>query len=220
MYLTRRAHRGPKRIVVLISLCRHLFQVWEEWSLPVHSDRFRRSIIDTTETPSGLPRRHHTLRSWKVDGPSTLVVRAGVSGLLVVIAAVHLHLWFSGYRYIPTIGPLFMVDVITATVLAAVVVFRVNTVIAVAAASFAAGTLGANVLSLTLPDGLFQFREVGVSYSGAFAIASEAGIVVCLAVWMGTIHRRVPQKGRPDRAAHPSAEKDGDRWARTAAGAR
>jgi hypothetical protein len=112
---------------------------------------------------------------------------AGTAALLLVIGVVHLHLWLDGYRHLPTIGPLFLVAVVSSALLAVVVSVRINPVIAVAAAAFAAGTLTANILSLWLPDGLFHFKEVGVSYSGGFAIASEIGVVALLGVWA---HRR------------------------------
>jgi hypothetical protein len=110
-------------------------------------------------------------------------LRAGTFGLLLVIGVVHLHLWLAGYRNLNTIGPLFLVAVVSAVVLAIVVAARINVAIAVAAASFAAGTLTANLLSLLLPDGLFRFKEVGVSYSGGFAIASEIGVVALMGLW-------------------------------------
>jgi hypothetical protein len=110
-------------------------------------------------------------------------LRVGTAALLTVISAVHLHLWFAGYRNLNTIGPLFLVAVVTAALLAIVVLVRINTMIAAAAALFAAGTLAANVLSLLLPDGIFHFKEVGVSYSGGFAIAAELGVVAVLGTW-------------------------------------
>jgi hypothetical protein len=82
-----------------------------------------------------------------------------------------------------TIGPLFLVAVASSVLLAVVVAVRINAATAAAAAAFAAGTLTANVLSLLLPDGLFRFKEVGVSYSGGFAIAAEIGVTVLLGVW-------------------------------------
>jgi hypothetical protein len=109
--------------------------------------------------------------------------RAGTAGLLLMIGIVHLHLWLAGYRNLSTIGPLFLVAVVSAGLLAIVVAVRINGAIAVAAAAFAAGTLTANLFSLLLPDGLFRFKEVGVSYSGGFAIASEIGVVALLGVW-------------------------------------
>ena len=110
-------------------------------------------------------------------------LRVGTAALLAVISAVHLRLWFAGYRNLNTIGPLFLVAVVTAAVLAIAVLMRINMVIAATAGLFAAGTLVANVLSLLLPDGIFHFKEVGVSYSGGLAIAAEVGVVAVLGAW-------------------------------------
>ncbi len=110
-------------------------------------------------------------------------LRSAAAALLIVISVVHLHLWLAGYRHLSTIGPLFLVAVVSAALLAAAVVVRLNLGVAVATASFAAGTLAANILSLESPNGLFRFKEVGVSYSGGFAMASEVGVVVLLGVW-------------------------------------
>jgi hypothetical protein len=109
--------------------------------------------------------------------------RGSSAALLIVIGIVHLHLWLDGYRYLATIGPLFLLDVVAAAILAVVVAVRLNVVVAFAATSLAAGTLGANVLSLLLPKGLFHFKEAGVSYSGGFALASELGVVILLGTW-------------------------------------
>jgi hypothetical protein len=115
-------------------------------------------------------------------------LRVGTAALLAVISGVHLRLWLAGYRNLATIGPLFLVAVVTAALLAIVVLVRINLVIAVAAALFATGTLAANILSLLLPDGIFSFKEVGISYSGGFAIAAEVGVVTVLGAWT---HRRM-----------------------------
>jgi hypothetical protein len=130
--------------------------------------------------------------------PSYRGFRAGAAALLLVIGLVHLHLWFTGYRNLPTIGPLFLVAVVSAALLAIVVSARINPVIALAAASFAAGTLTANVLSLLLPDGLFRFKEVGVSYSGGFAIGSEIGVVMLLSIWACVRFRHAHRRMAPE----------------------
>lgn len=155
----------------------------------------RNLIVDATLdgrelSPQGsrrVSRSRHEPRT-----PSYLGFRVGTAALLLVIGVVHLHLWLAGYRNLPTIGPLFVVAVVSAALLAIVVSTRINPVIALTAASFAAGTLAANILSLLLPEGLFRFKEVGVSYSGGFAIASEIGVVVLLCVWghMRSSHAR------------------------------
>jgi hypothetical protein len=136
--------------------------------------------------------RHRRGDPWadKRSPKTDRAVRLGASALLIVISVVHLHLWLGGYRYLATIGPLFLLDVIFAALFALVVAVRLNIVVAFGAASLAAGTLGANALSLLLPKGLFQFKEVGVSYSGGFAIASEVGVVVLLGSWTYLSWRR------------------------------
>jgi hypothetical protein len=148
------------------------------------------------EPATEQPRRQTRSRETLHEAPDR-ALRAGVVVLLALIGVVHLHLWFDGYRNIPTIGPLFLVAVITAALLAIVVAVRLNAIVAFAAASFAAGTLGSNVLSLLLPNGLFHFKEVGVSYSGGLAIASEVGVVALAGVWAYGRWRRGDTQPRP-----------------------
>jgi hypothetical protein len=144
-----------------------------------------RPDIPMLDDDEPIPRhRRGDPRAPDQQAPTTdRTLRWGAAVLLIVISVVHLHLWLGGYRYLATIGPLFLLDVIFAALLAVVVAVRRSLVVAIGAASLAGGTLGANVLSLLLPKGLFRFREIGVSYSGAFAIASEVGVVVLLATW-------------------------------------
>jgi hypothetical protein len=138
-------------------------------------------VFDREPTP--LPRQGDSRPLGKRAPSANRSLRAGTAALLAVISAVHLHLWLAGYRNLNTIGPLFLVAVVTAAILAIVVLVRINEVNAAAAALFAAGTLAANILSLLLPDGIFRFKEEGVSYSGGFAIAAEIGVVALIGVW-------------------------------------
>ncbi len=142
------------------------------------------AVFDSEPTPTvrNADSRPRTKRTRSTS------LRAGAAALLAVISAVHLHLWFAGYRNLNTIGPLFLVAVVAAAVLAVVVLVRINTAIAALAVLFAAGTLTANLLSLLLPDGIIRFKEVGVSYSGGFAIAAELGVVALVGAWA---HRQV-----------------------------
>jgi len=165
-----------------------------------------RMLDDDEQVP-----RHRRGDPGACDGRTTTTDRAlriGAAVLLVVISVVHLHLWLGGYRYLATIGPLFLLDVIFSALFAVVVAVRLNVVIAFGAASLAAGTLGANLLSLLLPKGLFRFKEVGVSYSGGFAIASEVGVVVLLGIWTYLRWRRGDLGARRHRAvlSHTSGE--------------
>jgi hypothetical protein len=164
-------------------------------------------MLDDDE-PVLRPRRGNPWASDRRAFGTDRTWRWGAAVLLIVISVVHLHLWLDGYRYLATIGPLFLIDVISAALLAVVVAVRLNVVVAFGAASLAAGTLGANVLSLLLPKGLFHFKEVGVSYSGGFAIASEVGVVALLGTWTYLHWRRGDLVARRRLAApsHTSGE--------------
>ena len=128
-------------------------------------------------------RSHSPKPADRLFGSTDRLLRWGITTLLVVIGLVHLHLWQDGYRTLPTIGPLFIVAGASAGFIALFTSVQLNWMTATAAACFAAGTLAANLASLLLSNGLFDFKEVGVSYSGAIAIASEVGVVALFGIW-------------------------------------
>jgi predicted lipoprotein with Yx(FWY)xxD motif len=78
--------------------------------------------------------------------------------LLAVSASIHLDLYLTGYRSIPTIGWLFLMQVIVAFVLAATVMVTRSWLAAAASAGFALSTLAAYLLAVWI--GLFGFREI------------------------------------------------------------
>ena len=53
-------------------------------------------------------RSHRPQRSWRL-----LALRLAGAGLLIATGAMHLDLYLTGYRTIPTIGWLFLLQVIT-----------------------------------------------------------------------------------------------------------
>jgi predicted lipoprotein with Yx(FWY)xxD motif len=119
-----------------------------------------------SEKGTSLPRR-----SW-----------LGIAGaaLLVTSGAIHLDLYLTGYRTIPTIGPLFLLQIIAAFVLAVAILVTGNWLAAAAGAGFAVSTLGGYLLSLWV--GLFGFTEVrttagivaGIIDVAAFAVLAVA----------------------------------------------
>jgi hypothetical protein len=126
-------------------------------------------------------------------GAVALVLRLGSAAILVLIGYIHLHLWQEGYRQIPTDGPMFLVDALAAFVLAALLLAWARPVVGLLAAGFAAGTLGALLISLSI--GLFGFRE---SIQASFVVESivvEAIVTVALAAW--TVLVALPPVGRP-----------------------
>ncbi len=122
--------------------------------------------------------------------PATLVAVVGAV-LLACSSAIHLHLWSDGYRSIPTIGPLFLVQGIVGIALAVgVVVLRRPCALAVGAL-FALGTMGGLLLSVNV--GLFGFRD---SLRAPWAVESlvlEAAAAGALAVAAAMVAR----SGRP-----------------------
>src|SRR6202789_4465667 len=98
-------------------------------------------------------------RSWL-----QIILRVAGSGLLIATAAIHLDLYLTGYRTIPTIGWLFLLQVIAAFALGlAVLVIPGRLVIpsrlaAAAGAGFALATLGGYLLTIWI--GLVGLKEV------------------------------------------------------------
>ena len=84
--------------------------------------------------------------------------RLSGAGLLAATGAIHLDLYLTGYRTIPTIGWLFLLQVVSAFVLAAAILATKSRLVALSGALFALSTLGGYLLSLAI--GLFNFREV------------------------------------------------------------
>jgi predicted lipoprotein with Yx(FWY)xxD motif len=108
----------------------------------------------------------------------------GIAGaaLLVASGAIHLDLYLTGYRTIPTIGPLFLLQVIAAFVLAAAILVTGNWVAEAAGAGFAVSVLGGYLLSLWV--GLFGFTEVRTAagiWAGIIDVAAFATLAIAAA---------------------------------------
>jgi hypothetical protein len=89
-----------------------------------------------------------------------LALRLVAAGTAVAMGAIHLDLWYDGYRDLDTIGPLFLLNALGAGLLALsllVTPTRFLPVLATLGALFTAGTLLALIVSLT--HGLFGFQE-------------------------------------------------------------
>jgi predicted lipoprotein with Yx(FWY)xxD motif len=151
-------------------------------------------------------------------------LRLAGAGLLIASAAIHLDLYLTGYRSIPTIGPLFLLQVIVGFALSLAILAIPLTplartwepVVAAAAAGFAVATLGGYLLSVWV--GLFGFREVrttagtvaGVLEVAAFAVLALLAVLTAGADLGGE---------RPARQAGQDAEHGTSRAARLRAAA-
>ena len=104
------------------------------------------------------------------------------AALLIASGAIHLDLYLTGYNSIPTIGWLFLLQVIAAYVLAVAIPLTGYRLAYAAGAAFAAGTLGGYLLSLKA--GLFGFTEVrttagivaGIIDVAAFAVLTAGAV--------------------------------------------
>jgi predicted lipoprotein with Yx(FWY)xxD motif len=118
----------------------------------------------------------------KPSGWLQLRLRVAGAALLAASASIHLYLYLTGYRSIPTIGWLFLLQFIVAFVLAAAVLVAHSRLAAAASAGFALSTLGAYLLAVWV--GLFGFKEVrtragiaaGLIEVAAFAVLAMAAI--------------------------------------------
>jgi len=143
----------------------------------------------------------------------TLLRLAG-AGLLAATAAIHLDLYLTGYRSIPTIGWLFLLQVIAAFALAAAVLATafargdglVPRLVAAAGAGFAVATLGGYLLSLWI--GLFGFKEVRTTAGTVAGVIEVAAFAVLAVVAVAPAPRaaRVGNAAEADAAAGPAGD--------------
>jgi predicted lipoprotein with Yx(FWY)xxD motif len=107
-------------------------------------------------------------------GPSSrLLLRVTGAGLLIATAAIHLDLYLTGYRTIPTIGWLFLLQVIVGFGAGLVVLASGSRLAAAFGAVFVLSTLGGYLL--TVQFGLFGFREVRTTAGIVAAVVEVAG---------------------------------------------
>jgi predicted lipoprotein with Yx(FWY)xxD motif len=140
------------------------------------ASRWRQSITH----PQAMPEQA------TASAPSWLQVTLRIvgSGLLIATGAVHLDLYLTGYRTIPTIGWLFLLQIISAFGLGLAVLaiprrLAIPSRLAAAAgALFALSTLGGYLLSIWI--GLFGFKEVSTT-AGIAAGAMEVAAFLALA---------------------------------------
>jgi predicted lipoprotein with Yx(FWY)xxD motif len=114
------------------------------------------------------------------------MLRVAGAGLLTATGAIHLDLYLTGYRSIPTIGWLFLLQVITAFGLALAVLaipsrfVAASRLAAAAGGGFAVATLGGYLLSVWI--GLFGFKEVRTTAGIIAGLVEVAAFVVLAAM--------------------------------------
>ncbi len=126
------------------------------------------------------------------------ILRLAGTGLLWATGGIHLDLYLTGYRTIPTIGWLFLLQVIAGLGLGLLLLVSGSRLVAVAGALFALATLGGYLLSVQF--GLFGFREVrttagivaGVVEVAAFAVLAVYAMVSSPAAHVPGLKVRMP----------------------------
>ena len=96
------------------------------------------------------------------SGPAALLLAGRLLGVVLtaLMGLIHLRLWLDGYREVPVIGTLFLLNAIVAGLLVAALLAvpaRLRTTVTAITALFTAGTIAGLILSLTV--GLFGVHE-------------------------------------------------------------
>jgi predicted lipoprotein with Yx(FWY)xxD motif len=143
--------------------------------------------------PRSQPGRH--------DRAITAGLRVASAGLLIAAAAIHLDLYVTGYRSIPVIGGLFLLQVIVGFLAGAVVLVTGSRLAAAAGAVFALATLGGYLLSVW--TGLFGFKEVRTT-AGIAAGVIEVAAFAALAA-LAARHQSSGRLSRPRALPGPAA---------------
>jgi hypothetical protein len=143
------------------------------------TDRDSRLLRQTHRSRASLDHKKVGRRPYDIVA---LSLRLAAIALLGSTAWIHLHLWQSGYRHIPTIGPLFLAAALSASVVAAALLGRPSRLIATLALAVDAGILLSLIGSINV--GLFGFTE---SLNAPFVVESvviETLAALAIALWV------------------------------------
>lgn len=121
-------------------------------------------------------------------------LRALGVALTFTMGLIHLWLWLQGYRDVPVIGTLFLINAICAAALAGALLAvpgRLHRAVATVAALFTAGTLAGLLISLTV--GLFGVHEsLQTPLAFTTLTVEAAGVLVLTAMAMVATVRKAP----------------------------
>jgi hypothetical protein len=135
------------------------------------------------------------MRNFVIDTSRGLAA-AGV----FLAAVVHLDLWVQGFRSIATIGPLFLLNFVVGMIIGVGVLVWRHWLPALAAAGFAAATVGAFWISVV--HGLFGVKETTNGSSEILAEIAEYSAVV-FALLAAVILFRKPKPDTQSPSHHP-----------------
>lgn len=112
---------------------------------------------------------------------------AYVAGALLVVWSgyIHFHLWDesgSYYRHLATIGPLFLAQAIGGLVIGILLVAVRRVWAAIIGFGYAVSTFVGFLLTVNLPNGLFNFKEIWAAPFAGLAFAVEVAAAAVLLV--------------------------------------
>ena len=116
-----------------------------------------------------------------------MYVRIVAAAAVLVSAAVHLKLWFDGFRDLDVVGPAFLLNAFGGLVIAVLLVTWRHWVPPLLSAGLGASTLGAFVIATTV--GLFGLHEHWV---GAYVWIAAVAEVVALVSGLVLLARDLP----------------------------
>ncbi len=127
------------------------------------------------------------------------VARLIGAGLIVAAGAIHLDLYLTGYRYIRTIGWMFLAQVAAAFLIGAALIVTIRLagrplgrLVAAAGAGFALATLGGYLISLQFA--LFGFQETRTTAGIVAGIIEVIALVVLATQALGRLERVAPRQ--------------------------
>ena len=122
------------------------------------------------------------------------------AGLLVASGLIHLHLWDIAYKHVATLGPLFLVQAISALVIAVAIVATRHLLAVGAGLALVAGTIIGFILARTV--GIFGFKLTFSSGEAYTVLIIEAVAVVMLSITAAMILRHRGLSAISERPGH------------------
>lgn len=126
----------------------------------------------------------------------TPALRLATAATVAASGYLHTQLYLDGYRAIPVVGPLFLLQASASYAVAALLLFTAPPLLKAAAAGTALGALIGFAASRTV--GVFGFTESGLQPApqALLGIVTEVGTLLLLTVWQAAAIRR-RRRGRP-----------------------
>ncbi len=144
---------------------------------------------------------HALTRSPRRGVPSIVGGVATLAGAALVVGSsyIHFHLWQNGYRNIPTVGVLFVIQSVAGVVIAVLAVLARRAWSAIVGAGFALSTIAGFLVSVNV--GLFGFRDSSSSPYAHLALVVEvlAVLAFTLASVLCLSNARVSTSGERER---------------------